>query len=605
MAKPVLHYRIDVDDPSTQYIKVSLDIEAIFEENILEISFPRWVPGSYFIREPMQYVSEINAIGGDNAELMCRREGVDRVKISGVKNQSKISISWELICREMTVRSTHVDSSHIHMMPPFTFMFPTRGIDSSWKDNEIKFSASLPKSWDSVTQMKHIETSANGENRVWTYTSENRDRFLDSILEANPNPSHSWNVDGREHILKLWDSGGYHFDEEMVAKFIEDATKIIKEHNAIFGPPEWNTYITVLHFTNTSRGGLEHEDSQTSMMPRKSLMPGNKSEYLDLISLFSHEYLHQWNVKRLRPRNFIDYNLQREVNTDLLWWFEGGTSWMGDMICLRSGAWDEKQYRKDFTRKLKRHYARNGADYESLAESSHDAWIHLYRRHEFSSERQVNYYLEGELAIFVLDSEMRKRNKGKYGVDELMSRLYRKHSIEVDDENHRGITRKTIRSELVSIPGCLRLGKLLDELMYERKAPDVSSAMKNFGIELTHEEKNSDSILDQKPGWLGINLSIKPNSVKVQSHLQNSPSRAILMPGDELIHLDKIRISDSKTLSLALNGKEGQEIVIGISREGIYQESVMVCGSTPQHKTIMKGNGNSRWKNAIETRIIS
>ena len=129
--------------------------------------------------------------------------------------------------------------------------------------------------------------------------------------------------------------------------------------------------------------------------------------------------------------------------------------------------------------------------------------------------------------------------------------------------------------------------------------------MKNFGIELTNEEKNSDSILDQKPGWLGINLSIKPNSVKVQSHLQNSPSRGILMPGDELIHLDKIRISDSKTLSLALNGKEGQEIVIGISREGIYQESVMVCGSTPQHKTIMKGNGNSRWKNAIETRIIS
>ena len=73
MTKPILHYRIDVDDPSTQYIKVSLDIEAIFEENVLEISFPRWVPGSYFIREPMQYVSEINAIGGDNAELICRR----------------------------------------------------------------------------------------------------------------------------------------------------------------------------------------------------------------------------------------------------------------------------------------------------------------------------------------------------------------------------------------------------------------------------------------------------------------------------------------------------------------------------------------------------
>ena len=38
--------------------------------------------------------------------------------------------------------------------------------------------------------------------------------------------------------------------------------KIIKEHNALFGIPDWKEYITVLHFTNSSRGGLEHEDSQ-------------------------------------------------------------------------------------------------------------------------------------------------------------------------------------------------------------------------------------------------------------------------------------------------------------------------------------------------------
>lgn len=605
MTRPVLAYRIDVDNPSSQYIRVSLEIDAEFEENILEISFPRWVPGSYFIREPMQYVSEIEASCGDGKNLLCKREGVDRVKVIGVKNQSKIKISWELICREMTVRSTHVDSTHIHMMPPFTFMFPTKGIDKNWKNNEIKFAASLPDSWESVTQMNHVKTTKNGKSRLWEYTSENRDRFLDSILEANANPSHSWTVDGRKHTLKLWDSGGYHFDENMVAKFIEDATKIIKEHNALFGAPDWNEYITVLHFTNSSRGGLEHEDSQTSMMPRKSLMPGNKSEYLDLISLFSHEYLHQWNVKRLRPKNFVEYDLQQEVNTDLLWWFEGGTSWMGDMICLRSGAWDEKQYRKDFTRKLKRHYSRNGANYESLAESSHDAWIHLYRRHEYSSERQVNYYLEGELAIFVLDSEMRKRNKGQFGVDDLMSRLYRKHSIEVSDKKQRGITRKSIRSELVSIPGCLRLGKLLDELMYERKAPDILSAMKNFGIELTSDEKDSESILDVKPGWLGINLSTKPNNVKVQSHLQNSPARGTLMPGDEIIHVDKIRVSDSASLGLALKGKEGQEVKLGYAREGVYQEASLICGSVPINNTTMKGKGNSRWMSTIESKIVN
>ena len=67
---------------------------------------------------------------------------------------------------------------------------------------------------------------------------------------------------------------------------------------------------------------------------------------------FSHEYVHQWNVKRLRPKLFLDYDLQREVNTDLLWWFEGATSWIGDIMCLRSGAWSAEDYFADMKRKL-------------------------------------------------------------------------------------------------------------------------------------------------------------------------------------------------------------------------------------------------------------
>jgi len=605
MERPKLEYRISASARAEQYLHCGLKLWNSFDSNILELAFPRWIPGSYFIREPMQYVSEISALSEDGMTLKCVRSGVDKVIISGVKGLDFIDISWEIICREMTVRSTHLDNSHLHMMPPFTFMLPTRGIDQSWKDNSIYFNASLPKEWEAVTQMNLIEIKENGNHKEWSYVSENRDRFLDSILEANSSKSISWKVDGRNHILKLWDSGGYQFDKDMVNKFVDDATKIIKEHNALFGIPDWNEYVTVLHFTNSSRGGLEHEDSQTSMMPRKSLMKGNKSEYLDLISLFSHEYLHQWNVKRLRPKNFLDYDLQKEVNSDLLWWFEGGTSWMGDIICLRSGAWDEEQYRKDFTRKYKRHLSRNGSNYESLAESSHDAWIHLYRRHEFSSERQINYYLEGELAIFVLDSEMRKRTKGKIGVDDLMSSLYRKYTIESKDPKQRGINRKIIRKELTSFQGCSRLGKLLDDLMYKRGSPDILSAMENFGIKLEADKKKEDSILDEKSGWIGINISIKDNQVKVLSHLANSPSRSILMPGDEIIHVDGLRVTNKQSLGLSLKGKMDGNLLIGISREGVYREVECKCVPAPVIAAKMTGKGNAKWQYVIASKQVN
>ena len=84
------------------------------------------------------------------------------------------------------------------------------------------------------------------------------------------------------------------------------------------------------------------------MMPRASLIDGEKALYRDLISLFSHEYLHQWNVKRLRPKVYLEYDLSKEVPSPLLWWFEGGTSWLGDLICLRSGAWTEDNWKEEF-----------------------------------------------------------------------------------------------------------------------------------------------------------------------------------------------------------------------------------------------------------------
>ena len=187
-------------------------------------------------------------------------------------------------------------------------------------------------------------------------------------------------------------------DTKMVNRFIEDM-KNNQRISCAFGVPDGGEYVTILHLTESSRGGLEHLNSQTSMLPRLCLIDGFDDEYRDLISLFSHEYMHQWNVKRLRPKNFIHYDLQQEIHTDLLWWFEGCTSWLGDMLCVRSGAWSKKIGEKIWKENYPAHI-RNGSKHESLAESSHDAWIHLYRSHSFSREIQISITLKVNWQFF-------------------------------------------------------------------------------------------------------------------------------------------------------------------------------------------------------------
>ena len=65
------------------------------------------------------------------------------------------------------------------------------------------------------------------------------------------------------------------------------------------------------------------------------------------------------------------------------------------------GAWSEDDWRKDMERKLSRHTIRNGSEHESLAESSHDAWIHLIEATASREKYRYRIILKGNWLFFV------------------------------------------------------------------------------------------------------------------------------------------------------------------------------------------------------------
>ena len=601
-----IRFLIDATEGESRRLCVGIEINGPFTASNLTVHFPRWVPGSYFLREPIQHMTEFVATDQSGNMLAASRKDVDAMRIKISPDTNSVMLTYRLLATDLSVRGNHLDTTHLHMMPPFTWFMPTEGIDSARMNMEHIVELHAPKGWMPATQYTDagnktgIGELTKNQGTTHCFTSPQRDEFLDAIIECNPNAMDSWDVDGRTHHLKLWDSGGHQIDDGMLERFKLDMDRVVKEHHALFGIPPWDNYVTVIQLTENMRGGLEHLNSQTSMLPRQCLMPGHEDEYRDLVSLFSHEYLHQWNVKRLRPRNFLDYDLQREAHSDLLWWFEGGTSWMGDMLCVRSGAWSEEDWRKDFMRKMKRHTTRHGMEIESLAESSHDAWIHLYRGHAFSRETQISYYLEGELAIMQLDAELRRRSKGDVGVCDLMAELCRKHALEYDGVERLGVTYKDIRRALTSMKGGRQLGSLLDDLMHQRQAPDMKATMAFFGLDLAPENTLKDG--EETHGWLGVNLSGKDGKVIVTSHLKGSPVRHCIMPSDEIVAVDGVRTSSVKALKTSLKGKVGTEVKLMVSHEGIIHEHTISPVSTPQHGVKLDGKGNARWRAYIATR---
>jgi len=593
-----LIFTADATQGEHHHLHVGITIKGPFTGRKLTLKFPRWIPGSYFIREPMQHLFDFTAKSSAGKELRWKRVGVDGIEISIPKETEVVNTNYTLLAAELSVRSTHLDKTHLHLMPPFTWMMPEKGIDAKRLNMKHNISLSAPSSWSPATQFETSKPSKtkNGVT-TWHFSAPGRDCFWDGIVEINENEDITHVVDGRVHNLKIWDSGGHIPNKERLEVFISDMERIIKEHHALFGVPQWGTYTTVLHLTDTGRGGLEHLNSQTSMMPRKCLFPDHADEYRDLVSLFSHEYLHQWNVKRLRPKNFLDYDLQKEVHTDLLWWFEGGTSWLGDMLCVRSGAWSEEDWRKDFQRKMKRHTTKNGMHRESLSESSHDAWIHLYRSGPYSRENQISYYLEGELAIMCLDVELQKRSKGTYGACEFMAELCRRYALEYETGNSAGIDYKSLRKTLQGVPGGKSLGPYLDRLVHNREAPDIHKAMRFFRLSIEPEKS------DEEPtGWLGVGLKGQQGKIFITTYHSGSPLRTTTQVGDELIALDGLRIQSLAHLKSVLKGRQNTTSTLHLAHEGVLTKTQVELPEKPQHGIKLKGKGNASWKAYITTR---
>ena len=607
MTESGITFTVDATQPSHQRLRVAIQIKAPFSKPKLTLSFPRWVPGSYFLREPIQHVTDLSVQDELGNTLNFSRKEVDSIVIPNVQSCKFITVEYRLLAVDLSVRNNHFDESHLHMMPPFTWFLPTSGIESERMNFKHSIEFKLPKSWTVTTQLKKTELIEDNDMNIHTYSAKNRDDLLDGIAECNSNSLIETTIDGIRHTLDIWDAGGKEPHPVMLERFIHDMKRIVQEHHALFGIIE-EDYHTILHLTGGPRGGLEHMNSQTSMVPRTSLQPGNVEEYRDLVSLFSHEYLHKWNVKRLRPKKFLEYDLQREVNSDLLWWFEGTTSWLGDIICLQSGAWSKEDYFADMKRKLKRHHSRSGIDSQSLCEASHEAWIHLYRGHAYSRETQISYYLEGELSIFALDAELRKRSNGESGVADLMAELYHKHNINVEQKSDRGIQYKDIRKVLTSLRGGRRLGTFLDELTTKKGVLDLDQAFNLFGIPYesgkSKERKDgTDKIAwkDFEQGWLGINLRNQNNKLLVTSHLQESPVREHLQVGDEIIAINDQRITSSEQLKTALKGNTEGDITILFSRSSIVQEVNVIPITEPKAPTVSACEGNRFWKATTRT----
>ena len=148
-----------------------------------------------------------------------------------------------------------------------------------------------------------------------------------------------------------------------------------------------------MHLLDEGYGGLEHDDSTVLVYGRRNLEAENG--YRKLLQLIAHEYFHQWNVRRLTPAELRPIDYQRATVIPTLWFAEGVTSYLDQLLPLQAGLTAAADYFKDLGEDLSRYLLSPGRQVQTLRESSEEAWVKLYKADAYSASSQISYYLKG------------------------------------------------------------------------------------------------------------------------------------------------------------------------------------------------------------------
>lgn len=422
---PAVSYHISVADTNAHRFAVTLRIARPASQQ--QVSLPVWIPGSYLVREFAKNLLQLRAQQGKTA---CDITQVDKCTWLVNCDASKpLELHYEVYAFDNSVRTAWLDSQRGFFNGTSLCLAVDGHMDTPHALRLTRGAA--PKAWAVATGLTGIELDAKG---FGTYLASGYDELVDCPIEMGTFWRGEFKACGIPHSFVVAGATPS-FDGE---RLLEDTRKICEAElrfwhgtgpiKAVQKAAPFKRYVFMLNAVDDGYGGLEHRNSTALICTRKDLPKAQTGKdagegYTTLLGLISHEYFHTWNVKRLRPTEFTRYDYTRENYTELLWFFEGFTSYYDDLLLRRAGLIDDAAYLKLLSKTINQVLQTPGRAIQSLAQSSFDAWVKYYRVDENTPNITVSYYTKGALAALCFDLTLRSQGTS---LDTVMRALWQR-----------------------------------------------------------------------------------------------------------------------------------------------------------------------------------
>ncbi|SEA19301.1 M61 family metallopeptidase [Alkalimonas amylolytica] len=586
--KALIQYQLRCVDIAAHLIEMELTIQPQGTEP-LRLQLPAWIPGSYMIRDFARNLIWLTASDKDGALEVLK---TDKQSWQVHHRGQAVRVHYQLYAYDRSVRAAYLDDE-VAILNPACLCLAVAGMEELPHQLQVDAPTDPTTSdWRLATALPPAaDTTFLG---FGTYVASDYQHLIDSPLLAGHFQLTEFHIDAVPHYLVV--SGRNLSDQQ---RFTADLTTICQQQKAIFGslPADLTNYWFLTWVTDSGFGGLEHNDSTLLLCSRFDLPAAGQQQinegYQTLLSLCSHEYLHTWWVKRLKPAEFHPYQLAQEHYSRQLWIYEGFTSYLDDLALYSSGLQSAADYLLALEKTISR-VTRNPSDgVQSLEDSSFDAWTKFYKQDENAVNAIASYYAKGALVALALDAALTAHGRS---LPQLMQQLWQDY-----------LTSGTPNGAIASVLKSWQLPELASQLtnwVQQPKPIPLADHLPALGLALNWRaplkpDDLSGPAASNGNAWLGAQYLSTEQGIKLTAVYDQGPAhQAGLMVGDELLAVEGFRLNSNSVTELLLRLPKQKALSLHLFRRDRLLERTLELTAPPAtvaQLTIVDESAWSAW----------
>ena len=405
---PAVALHVDAGDVSRKLLHARLTIPV--EPGTLTLCYPKWIPGTHGPTGPITDLAGLKIAAAGHAVLW-QRDGEDmyafHLEVPKGANSVEVSFDSLLATGDEGLWGASATAQLLALNWNLVVLYPK---GSNPRELKVAATLKLPAGWKYGTALPLVRESADGLE----FAPVSLETLIDSPLIAG---AHFRTVDlAPGHFLHIVadSAGALEIKTNDVAHF----SRLVAEVDALFGARHYRSYHFLLTLSDhVGHFGLEHHESSDNRVPERTLIDENVGTLH--AGIMPHEVVHSWNGKYRRPADLTTPNYQQPMRTDLLWVYEGLTTYLGQLLTTRSGLWTNDTYRESLALAAARLDQPAGRTWRPLADTAVAAQLLFDARPGGRAWRRgADYYPEGWLIWLEADIIIRHMTSGKRSLDD-------------------------------------------------------------------------------------------------------------------------------------------------------------------------------------------